>query len=330
MLFLGLLLYAWLSWLLGGDAHPTSTGIDPVPTWQKITARSWEILFAGWALVAIYLFLIRPWRQGKGLMLDGMILVAWFTVWALQDPWLSYAQGWFSYNAEFVDLGCPQCHVPGWMDNGVQENLPEPLLFMAGMYVGVFTTSLLLVCRIMRAAKTRWPRLGTLGLIGIAWALMALTDLVLEAIWLRNGLYAYPGAVRELSIFPGSQYQFPIYEAVLWGGMWGAMACLRYFRNDRGETVAERGLDRVRAGRRAKALLSLLAVIGIAQTFMLVYNIGIGFAGLHADTWPSRFSRRATSPPGCAAREPTGRARTRRCRSRAAREADTPARREPG
>jgi Spirocyclase AveC-like len=286
VLFLGLLVYAWSTWLFGGDAHATSTGLDPVPTWQVVTARSWEILFGGWALVAIYFFLIRPWRQGRGLTLDGMLLIAWFTLWALQDPWLSYTQGWFSYNAEFVDLGCPQCHIPGWMDVGVRENLPEPLFFMAGMYVGVFTSSLLLANRIMRWAETRWPRIGTAGLIAIAWGLMALTDLVLEVIWLRNGLYAYPGAHRDLSIFPGSQYQFPLYEAVLWGGLWGAMACLRYFRNDRGETVAERGLDRVRAGRRGRSALRLLAIIGIAQTFMLFYNIGIGFAGLKADTWP--------------------------------------------
>lgn len=287
-LWLCLLAYAWASWLLSGDAHPTSTGADPVPTWQVVTARSWEILFAGWALVAIYAFLVRPLRQGRGLTLDGMILIAWFTVWALQDPWLSYAQGWFSYNAEFVNLGCPQCHVPGWMDTGAQQNLPEPMLFMAGMYVGVFTTSLLLVCRIMRAAKRRWPRLGTIGLIAIAWGLMTLTDLVLELVWLRNGLYAYPGAIRELSIFGGSQYQFPIYEAVLWGAMWGGMACLRYFRNDRGETVAERGVDRIEASRRAKSSLRLLAVIGVAQTMMLAYNVGIGFAGLHADPWPDQ------------------------------------------
>lgn len=286
VLWLALLAYAWGSWLIGGDAHATPTGIDPVPAWKVITARSWEGLFGGWALVAIWVFLIRPLRRGRGMSLDGMLLIAWFTLWALQDPWLSYARGWFTYNAEFVNLGCPQCHIPGWMDTGVQDHLPEPLLFMAGMYVGVFTTSLLAVCKLMRAAKARWPALGTMGLIGIAWATMALTDLVLEVIWLHNGLYAYPGAIRSLSLFPGTEHQFPLYEAVLWGAMWGAMACLRYFRNDRGETVAERGIDRVRAGRRGTPTLRLLAIIGIAQTFMFVYNIGIGFAGLQSDPWP--------------------------------------------
>lgn len=286
VLWLALLAYAWTSWLVSGDAHATATGIDPVPTWKQITARSWEILFGGWALVAIWVFLIKPIRRGRGMSLDGMLLIAWFTLWALQDPWLSYARGWFAYNAEFVDLGCPQCHVPGWLDSGVQNNLPEPLLFMAGMYVGVFTTSLVIVCKLMRAAKARWPQLGTMGLIGIAWATMAITDLVLEVIWLHNGLYAYPGAIRSLSVFPGTEHQFPLYESVLWGGMWGAMVCLRYFRNDRGQTIAERGIERVRGGRRGKSALRLLALIGIAQTFMLVYNIGIGFAGLHSDPWP--------------------------------------------
>jgi Spirocyclase AveC-like len=286
VLAVALMAYAWIDWLASGDAHATATGATPMPTWQVITARSWEILFGGWALVTIYAFLIRPWRQKRGLTLDGMLLIAWGSLWALQDPWLSYAQGWFSYNAEFVNLGCPQCHIPGWMDAGTRAHLPEPLFFMPGMYIGVFTSSLLLVNWIMRAAKRRWPALGTMGLIGIAWALMALSDLVLEVIWLHNGLYAYSGAYRPLTIFAGHQYQFPLYEAVLWGGMWASMVCLRYFRNDRGETIAERGLDRVKAGRRGKSLLRLLAIIGIAQTFMLVYNIGIGFGGLHAGPWP--------------------------------------------
>jgi hypothetical protein len=128
--------------------------------------------------------------------------------------------------------------------------------------------------------------MGTIGMIAIAWGLMALADLVLEVIWLHNDLYAYSGAYRPLSLFAGTQYQFPIYESVLWGAMWASMACLRYFRNDRGETVAERGIDRTRTGRHRKSLLRLLAIVGIAQTFMLVYNIGIGFMGLKADPWP--------------------------------------------
>jgi hypothetical protein len=286
VLALALMIYAWSDWLISGDAHATPTGVTPVPTWQVITARSWEVLFGGWALVAIYVFLVRPLRRGRGLTLDGMLLIAWGSLWALQDPWLSYAQGWFSYSAEFVNLGCPQCHIPGWMDAGTRAHLPEPLLFMPGMYIGVFTSSLLMVNKIMGAAKRRWPGLGTMGLIGIAWGLMALTDLVLEVGWIHNGLYAYSGAYRPLSVLAGSQYQFPLYEAVLWGAMWGAMACLRYFRNDRGETVAERGLDRVKASHRGRSALRLLAIIGIAQTFMFVYNIGIGFAGLHAGPWP--------------------------------------------
>jgi hypothetical protein len=286
VLWLVLLVYAWSDWLASGDAHATPTGATPVPTWQVLTARSWEVLFGGWALVAIWVFLIRPWRRGQGLTLDGMLLIAWFSLWALQDPWLSYAQGWFSYNAEFVNLGCPQCHIPGWMDAGTRAHLPEPLLFMAGMYTGVFTSSLLLVNRIMRAAKARWPTLGTVGLIGLACGLMALTDLVLEVIWLHNGLYAYSGAYRPLTLFAGHQYQFPLYESLLWGAMWGAMACLRYFRNDRGETIAERGLQRVTISTRRRSLLRLLAIIGVAQTMMFVYNVGMGFWGLHAGAWP--------------------------------------------
>ena len=296
--FMLLTVYAWSDWYLSGHAVPTPTGPTPVPEFQRIAARCWEILFTGFALFAIYHFIYKAWRQARGLTTDGMLLIAWYTLWLLQDPWLSYTQNWFSYNAVFVNFGCPQCHIPGWQATGVKENLPEPILFMGGMYIGVLFPATVLTCYLMRGAKQRWPQIGTAELIGFAIGSMAIADTIAELIWLRMGLYSYTGAIRSLSVFGGHAYQFPLYQAVLWGGVMGAASCVRYFVDDKGLTVAERGIDRVQGGVRKKALVRLLAIIGIIQSIMFVYNVIFQWFGTHADPFPQEILDRSYMTAG--------------------------------
>ncbi len=62
------------------------------------------------------------------------------------------------------------------------------------------------------------------------------------------GFYTYPGAIRAVSFNAGTYYQWPIYEGLMWGGVQAALCCLRFFTDDRGRTIVERGLDHVRGG----------------------------------------------------------------------------------
>ena len=64
---------------------------------------------------------------------------------------------------------------------------------------------------------------------------------------LPTGLYTYPGAIRAVSFNAGTYYQWPVYEGLMWGGVQTALCCLRFFTDDRGRTIAERGLDRCAA-----------------------------------------------------------------------------------
>ena len=66
------------------------------------------------SIVVVHRYIIRPWRRERRLTLDAMMIIAFAQAWMLQDPWLNYSNTWFNYNAAFVNLGCPQCHAPGW------------------------------------------------------------------------------------------------------------------------------------------------------------------------------------------------------------------------
>jgi hypothetical protein len=104
---------------------------------------------------------------------------------------------------------------------------------------------------------------------------------------IRLGLYAYPGAIPGWTVNQGKYYQFPIYQVVLTSGLFTAWASIRYFRNDKGQTIAERGIERVQAGPRAHTGLRLLALIGVCNAvFAVVYIVPSQFFALHAGAWP--------------------------------------------
>ena len=74
------------------------------------------------------------------------------------------------------------------------------------------------------------------------------------------GFYTYPGAIRSVSFNAGTYYQWPIYEGLMWGGVQAALRRLRYFTDDPGRTVVERGLDSVRGGFAKQQFIRFLAI----------------------------------------------------------------------
>jgi hypothetical protein len=123
-------------------------------------------------------------------------------------------------------------------------------------------------------------------MIAICYGFFLITDLVLEGLWMRTGIWAYPGGGTLLTLFDGSRYQFPIKEMFLWGGAWAAFTCLRYFRNDKGETFAERGANQLKTGPKRKLALQFLALYGaINLLYVLTYNLPINILNMHDTTW---------------------------------------------
>ncbi len=286
--FVALALWMWVGALVAGDLRPTPVGPSPVPTWLRISVAVWQVVYGGLLVITFFFVLVKPWWRERRLTFDGMFLISWLVAWAVQDAWPNYTVQWFNYNSLFINLGCPQCRVPGWQSpNGTQ--MTEPLIFMGGMYAGAFLACLL--CNVvMRKAKARWPQLGTVGMIGVAFAFMVLLDFLAELVWMRAGTYTYGGAIRELSMGAGHYYQFPVYESLLWGATWAGIACIRYFKDDRGNSLVEKGADRLAVGEGKRAVLRLLALIGVVNVIILVtYNIPSQWLGTHADDFPDEI-----------------------------------------
>lgn len=289
--FLVLFVYVFASWLLVGEPTRTPTGQTPVPGWMKASLIAWQCLSCGMAVACFYFFLVRPWRRERRLTLDGMFSIGFVTM-MWQDTLLDIFQPWVTWNSAMVNFGSWNLRIPGWL-SPQGDLIAEPVLFTMPSYLWVMLPPMMLGNAVMRRSQRRWPQMGRAGVIGCAFLLFVAVDILAELVWMRMGIYAYPGSIRSLTVFAGKYYQFPIYEAVIWPMTWTAMAAVRHFKDDRGQTIVERGIDDLRISARKKTATRLLAIIGVCNLSFLAYNAQGAILGLYSDPWPEDITSRS-------------------------------------
>src|SRR5437667_171266 len=79
----------------------------------------------------------------------------------------------------------------------------------------------------------------------------------------------------------GKTYQFPLYEPFIFGLTWMAPGALRYFRDDKGRSVVERGIDESKISRRRANGLRLLAVIGFLNLVYLLFSVASSWMAVY-------------------------------------------------
>jgi hypothetical protein len=288
--FLALEAFVIITWFTSGEATRTPGGADPVSNSVQNWALIMQILCPAIAVVCLT-YVVRQCRRQHRLTFDAVLMIAWILVY-WQDPLLNYLRPTFFYSTELINLGSWTSRVPGWMSPR-GHLLAEPIVWAGSVYAWFLFASML-TCAAMKTAKRRWPNLGVLGLMGAGWASMFLFDLIIEVIFVRTHLYTYAATVKVLTLWPGTWNQFPIYESILWGGVMAMTGFLRYFRDDRGRSVVERGVDQLSVTTGKKNILRILAVAGCLNVmFVFGYNLPIQVFNLHVDdtvevpTWMS-------------------------------------------
>jgi hypothetical protein len=292
---LALQLYVWIRWITGPYFERVASGPDDPPMYMKVPLVANAVLAWIGIPIALWWFIIRPWRREKRITLDGMLMVSMGLMF-FQDPLLNYLNTWCTYNTWMPNRGSWSSNIPGWVSPEVPgHQVVEPLLTNVPGYSFGNLLIVMLGCWVMRRIKARWPNVGNAPLIGLALAFNILLDFVMEGlIFLPIGFYVYPGAIRAVSINAGTYYQWPVYEGLMWGGVLTALCCLRFFTDDRGRTVAERGLDHVRGGFGKVQLTRFLAIFAaVSACFFFFYNLPAQWIGMHADPWPEDVQKRS-------------------------------------
>ena len=287
-------LYVWIRWIASANFKRVPPGVTDPPTFMKMILVTWTAVIIVGYPIAIYYFIIRPWRRERRITMDGMLFAACGLLF-FQDPLLNYFSTWSTYNTWMWNRGSWVQDIPGWVSFGKPgAMMAEPFLMNAPGYSFVLLCTML-GCWIMRKAKQRWPNINTLGLIASVVVWTFFFDLVIEGLFLMPmGLFTYPGAIRALSINAGTYYQWPLYEGLMWGGVQAGLCCLRYFTDDRGRTFVERGLDSVRGGFAIQQLTRFLAIFAACSAFFFVlYNLPAQWFAMHQDPWPNDVLKRS-------------------------------------
>ena len=272
LLFLAVETWAVSGWLLGPNSTPTPVGNTPVPGYMKVIIDTWELVAFPIFGLFLWYFLIKPWRREGRIQSDGLFCLVFATLW-WQDPASNYIAPYFTYNAYLTNWGTWLNNIPGWVMPGAHK-IAEAPIWTFPIYVYLVFGACVVGCKIMTAAKRRWPGLTKTQLVLICFASFFCFDVVLEPFLMFIGIWTYTGVVKELTIFYGHYYQFPLYEALFWGGAWTAWTCLRYFKDDKGRTIVERGIDDMKISARSKTVVRFLAVAGACNFIFLCYNIG--------------------------------------------------------
>jgi len=148
--------------------------------------------------------------------------------------------------------------------------------------------------RAMARVRARWSRLTTSQLVLVACAIGIGLALIIDPLYLRLGLYTYAGSYKPLTLFYGHYYQYPLYDAPAYGIWLGLCASLRFFRNDQGHSIVERGVERLRIGPRRRTFMRYLALAGVVNViFLVATNLPLALFAMHATSYPKDIQSRS-------------------------------------
>ena len=280
---LGILSVVWgavtvIPWLLDGPEPVTGYARSGSGSWYA--ARIYEavalLLSAGVATVVI-----RQCRRERRLTFDAKFCIAWFLMFWV-DPVINMVAPIWMYSSNWVNLSAWCGHMPLVL-NADCGRIPEPVLFMWPLYTFGFLAFVMIANAGMRAAKRRWPHLSTAKLVGLAAIGGMLLDLALELPMYHLHLWGFPGAPGELALMGGTN-RYPLVQVVFGALVFSPCALLRYCKNDRGETVTERGLETLSP--RGRAVVSTMATHGLVFIIAMVVTIGSVAYGMYSDPYP--------------------------------------------
>ena len=297
-------------WVTGPNFTPVESGPDLPPEWMRVVLIVGQVLFVAGALVFIYRLLVLPWLRERRVTTDGLLVIAALLA-SPFDMFSNYWHYWFTYDSYLLDEGSIMSELPGVVQpHGAGVGEAWPILLIPGAYVVIFVGLAIIGCAAMRWAKRRWPGIGAVTLIAFCFVLTMLLYLVIDGlICMPLGFWAFQGGRWPL-LNGDTYYKYPAQEMVTAGAVFTIFTCWRYFVNDRGQTIAERGIDRVKAPVAGKTALRGLALYAVVMLGMFAtYHIP---TGCWRRTRPRgrRTSRTApTSPTGSAPATPGGPAR---------------------
>ena len=226
--------------------------------------------------IALWWFLIRPWRRERRITLDGMLFVSCGLLW-FQDPLLNYFSTWSTYNTWMWNMGSWVQDIPGLGVVGEPgAMMAEPVLMNAPGYFFVLLCTML-GCWVMRLAKKRFPNINTFGLIGVVIAWTFFFDFVIEGLFLMPMGFPTPAPSRRCRSMPAPTTSGRSTKGS-WGGVQAGLSAAALLHRRPRPHLRRARLDQVRGGFVRQQLTRFLAIFAACSAFFFVfYNIPAQF-----------------------------------------------------
>jgi hypothetical protein len=265
--------WVWGAWLADGPSQLTDFQ-DP----DDFTFKAARVMEAGMgvAFVVLLAWVVRKCVRERALVFDAKLFIAGIAALWL-DAWVNLVAPIWLYNTNFTNSPPPTAYMPGVV-NPAMHDMPFPILFHAFNYPVACVGAGILVSNVLTRLRRRYPHARTGTLLALCALFGMAFDLLYESFMIRRGMWVYPGTPDELALW-GSQYtKFPIFEIIPAGIAFATFGALRFFRNDRGEHLSERGLHTVPPRRRTiVSLLATIACVNIVWIAMCTIQVAGGF-----------------------------------------------------
>lgn len=170
--------------------------------------------------------------------------------------------------------------MPTWVSLN-QDRFPEPLAVGLSYIFWVFGF-MVVGGMLFDKIRQRFPTMSTATFIIVGYLVCVVLNTVGEVIGMLIGWFAYPGVWSAFSIFEDTRYKMSLFSPLFGGLQLFLWVGLRYFRDDRGLTLVERGVDSLRISTRSKTVLRFLAIYTGLTAAVLVVNVGFNLQGLHS------------------------------------------------
>ncbi|MBI3215918.1 MAG: spirocyclase AveC family protein [Mycobacterium sp.] len=280
----GAVLVAYQAWTLGAwllsDPHVVTKGRD-AGSFSWWWARGIEVV----AVVIATTMLVSAIRESRRIGRMAFDLKLWIALLltSFWDTVVNFFQPLWFYSTNFVNLNEWWGHAPGFPSTAAGYE-PFPVIALVFLYP-CFVLEARIAGRIWSSIQRRIPGISNakLMLVGLIPALAM--GSVISMVFVLPHLWAGPG--MGAMIIDTSTYRWSIAE-FLYVGVWSITICaLRFFVDDDGLRITERGLDRLSPMKRN--VVSTLATTAWCTLAVIVYSSGVALTGFHATSYPTDY-----------------------------------------
>ena len=289
---LGANLYFVAKWVTGPGFAEVPRGPDELPGWMRVSTLSAQILFPTGALAFLYWFVVRPWRRDRRVPFDGCFSISLVAI-SIWDPVSNGTQSWLTYNSAMVNRGSPVVELPGWLSPHGPGVAPAWGVFFVPAIYALIPLGAIIGCAFMRALHRRFPTLRGIELVAICFVVAVPFVVVFDTPLMYLGFWSFPGGVGNF-FWSGHYYQLPVNEllhAALW---WTGISALRYFLDDNGCSVAERGATTLPGGQLRQVAVRTMALVAFSALLLSVtYHLPNLLWAANARAYPEDFRHRS-------------------------------------